>query len=417
MINTAKIVEDLCKKAAAAAPLIAAATTEQKNNALIFAADELLKNKAQILAANAIDLAAFPADKPASFKDRMLLNEERINLMAQGLKDIANLADPVGKVLSSKTLPSGLKIERVTVPLGVLCVIFEARPNVCADAAALCLKAGSSIILRGGGDSLNSVKAIYDCLQKGMARAGLSADIINLVPLKEREAVDELLKQDKYIDVIIPRGGKSLVEKVSQSKIPTFKHLDGICHTYIHSAAQTQMAKKVLLNAKLRRTGICGATETVLLDADLKPEQIKDILNVLVENGCEVRADAKILKIMPFLKPAFEADWATEYLAPIISAKIVSGVKEAVAHIRQYGSSHTEAIITDDAQAAEDFLNTVDSAVVMHNTSTQFCDGGEFGMGAEIGIATGRLHARGPVGLEQLVTFKYKVRGNGETRK
>ncbi len=416
-MNTAEIIEDLCKQAKAAAPLIAQASTEQKNNALLFAAEELLKNTAQILAANKEDLDNFPKDKPASFKDRMQLNGERINLMAQGLKDIAALPDPVGKILSAWVVPSGLKIERVTVPLGVLCVIFESRPNVCADAAALCLKAGSSIVLRGGGDSLHSVKAIYDCLQKGMARTGLSSDIINLVPVKERQAVDELLKQDKYIDVIIPRGGKSLIEKVSQSKIPTFKHLNGICHTYIHKAADTEMAKNVLLNAKLRRTGICGATETVLLDKALNPKQIKTILGALLERGCEVRADAEILKIMPALQPAFEEDWGAEYLAPIISAKMVSGVKEAAGHIRKYGSSHTEAIITNDAQAAEEFLNTVDSAVVMHNASTQFCDGGEFGMGAEIGIATGRLHARGPVGLEQLVTFKYKVRGKGETRK
>ena len=412
-----ELIKNIASDAKAASPALACASAEQKNNALIFAAQEIENNIPQILAANQIDLQNITAGKPASFKDRLLLNEQRILAMSKGLRDIAALPDPVGKVLSGWQVPSGLKIERVTIPLGVLCVIFEARPNVCADAFALCLKAGSATILRCGGDSFNSCVAIFDCLKKGVIKAGLPPTSVQLVPVKEHEAVDELLKQDAYIDVIIPRGGKKLIEKVSSGKIPTFKHLNGICHTYIYKDADIEMAKKVLINAKLRRTSICGATETLLVDKALGEQKIKEIINALSDAGCEVRADAFIKSFMPNLPCATEEDWGTEYLDAIISAKAVDGVAQACEHIRTYGSNHTEAIITANPQAAQEFLNTVNSAVVMHNTSTQFCDGGEFGMGAEIGISTGKLHARGPVGLEQLVTFKYKVYGSGQVRK
>ncbi len=412
-----QLIKNIASDAKAASPALACASAEQKNNALIFAAQEIENNIPQILAANQIDLQNITAGKPASFKDRLLLNEQRILAMSKGLRDIAALPDPIGKVLAGWQVPSGLKIERVTIPLGVLCVIFEARPNVCADAFALCLKAGSATILRCGGDSFNSCVAIFDCLKEGVIKAGLPPASVQLVPVKEHEAVDELLKQDAYIDVIIPRGGKKLIEKVSSGKIPTFKHLNGICHTYIHKDADVEMAKKVLINAKLRRTSICGATETLLVDRALGEQKIKDIINALADAGCEVRADAFIKSFMPNLPCATEEDWGTEYLDAIISAKAVDGVAQACEHIRKYGSDHTEAIITANAQAAQEFLNTVNSAVVMHNTSTQFCDGGEFGMGAEIGISTGKLHARGPVGLEQLVTFKYKVYGSGQVRK
>ena len=410
-------IKEICLSAKEAAKALALASSELKNEVLLKAADNLIADTDKILKANAEDIKNLSPEKAHAFKDRLLLNEERIKAMAQGVRKVASLPDPVGRVLASWRVPSGLEISRVTIPLGVLCVIFEARPNVCADAAALCFKAGSSVILRGGGDSFNSCLAIYDCFKKALEECSLPKGCINLVPSKDHEAVDVLLKQEDYIDVLIPRGGKKLIEKISQSRIPSFKHLNGICHTYIHKDADMEMACKVLVNAKLRRTSICGATETVLLDKELGEAKIKQVLGALIEGGCEVRADEYIRSFMPDLPAAKEEDWGTEYLDAIISAKTVSCVKEAVEHIGKYGSNHTESIITQDAQAAEEFLNGVNSAVVMHNTSTQFCDGGEFGMGAEIGIATGKLHARGPVGLEQLVTFKYKVEGHGETRK
>ncbi|WP_424245318.1 glutamate-5-semialdehyde dehydrogenase [Elusimicrobium posterum] len=414
--NIAQTVKEIAKAARACAHELAMATTEKKNAALNFAAQCLEQNTDKILEANKKDLAALPADYQPSFIDRLTLNKDRVLAMAKGLKDIAALPDPVGRTLAKWDVPSGLKIERTATPLGVIGVIFESRPNVCADAGALCLKSGNPVVLRGGADSLNSCKEIAACLQQGLEKAGLNKNCIQLIPLKEREAVDELLKQKDFIDVIIPRGGKKLVEKVSASPIPTFKHLNGICHTYVHKNAVPEMAVKVVINAKLRRTSICGATETLLIDKDYGAENTARLLTELKNAGCEIKADENILKLMPGLTPAAEEDWGTEYLDAIVSAKIVNGVSEAVEHIGKYSSSHTEAIITEDAQAAEDFLNAVDSAVVMHNASTQFCDGGEFGMGAEIGIATGRLHARGPVGLEQLCTFKYKVRGTGQTR-
>ena len=410
-------IKEICLSAKEAAKALALASSEIKNEVLLKAADNLIADTDKILKANAEDIKNLSPEKAHAFKDRLLLNEERIKAMAQGVRKVASLPDPVGRVLASWRVPSGLEISRVTIPLGVLCVIFEARPNVCADAAALCFKAGSSVILRGGGDSFNSCLAIYDCFKKALEECSLPQGCINLVPSKDHEAVDILLKQEDYIDVLIPRGGKKLIEKISQSRIPSFKHLNGICHTYIHKDADMEMACKVLVNAKLRRTSICGATETVLLDKELGEAKIKQVLGALIERGCEVRADEYIRSFMPDLPAAKEEDWGTEYLDAIISAKTVSCVKEAVEHIGKYGSNHTESIITQDAQAAEEFLNGVNSAVVMHNTSTQFCDGGEFGMGAEIGIATGKLHARGPVGLEQRVTFKYKVEGHGETRK
>lgn len=410
-------IKDICVKAKEASCVLASAGTELKNKVLLRAADNIIKNIPAILKANGQDIEALSAEKARAFKDRLLLTGERLKAVADGVKKVAALPDPVGKILASWKVESGLEISRITIPLGVLCVIFEARPNVCADAASLCFKAGSSVILRGGGDSFNSCTALYECFKEALNFYNLPEGCIQLVPSKQHQAVDILLEQKDYIDVLIPRGGKKLIEKIAQSKIPSFKHLNGICHTYIHKDADIAMACKVLLNAKLRRTSICGATETVLLDKALGKEKIKQVLGVLLEKGCEVRADEYIKTFMPDLPCATQEDWSTEYLDAIISAKTVETVGEACRHIAKYGSSHTEAIITDNAQAAEEFLNTVNSAVVMHNTSTQFCDGGEFGMGAEIGIATGKLHARGPVGLEQLVTFKYQVKGHGETRK
>ena len=343
--------------------------------------------------------------------------DARIASMVTGLEEIAALPDPVGATIAEWTRPNGLNISRVRTPLGVIGIIYESRPNVTADAGGLCLKAGNAAILRGGSESQHSSRAIHACLQRGLTEAGLPADAIQMVPTTDRAAVGEMLTMTKYIDVIVPRGGQSLVDRVMRdSRVPTFQHLTGLCHTYIHSAADAEKARKIVLNAKMRRTGVCGATETLLVDQNVAATILPPILNDLIAAGCEIRGDEAVQKLEPRAKVASPEDWDTEYLDAILAVKVVPDLDAAIAHIVTHGSEHTESIITEDSAAAERFMGALDSAIVMHNASTQFADGGEFGMGAEIGIATGKLHARGPVGVEQLTTFKYKVRGTGQTR-
>lgn len=374
---------------------------------------------ALILDANQKDLEkATKQGHSKAFLDRLLLNKERIKAMTAGVNAIAKLEDPVGKILARWKQPTNdLIISRVSVPLGVIGIIYESRPNVTADAAALCLKAGNTAILRGGSESFHTVSAIMAAIQIGLNQVGLPQECVQMVPITDRKAVTEMLKMDQYIDVIIPRGGKSLIKKVTQeSQIPLFKHLHGICHTYIQEDAELNMAIKVVLNAKMRRPGICGATETLLIDKSIAKQVLPPIVDELLANHCELRGDSATLAIDKRIKPADQTDWDTEYLDAILSIKIVANLDEAVVHIRMHGSGHTDAIITSNSVAAEKFLHEIDSAIAMHNCSTQFADGGEFGMGAEIGISTGKLHARGPVGIEQLTTFKYIVRGHGQIR-
>ena len=410
---------EIGRAARGAARILALAGTKQKNEALAAQARALREAKAKILAANEEDMAeAKKAGIGGAVLDRLQLNEARIEAMAEGLDSIRALPDPVGHVLESWQRPNGMTIERVRTPLGVIGVIYESRPNVTADAGALCLKAGNAAILRGGSDSYRSSQAIHAALVAGLREAGLPETAIQLVPTRDRAAVGAMLRGlNGCIDVIVPRGGKSLVARVQEeARVPVFAHLEGINHVYVDSAADADMAKKIVLNAKMRRTGICGAAETLLIDKACDENLRKEIVAMLIDAGCEVRGDAIMQKTDPRVKAASEQDWATEYLDAIIAAKLVDGVDEAIAHIAAYGSHHTDAIVTADKQAAEKFLNEVDSAIVLHNASTQFADGGEFGFGAEIGIATGRMHARGPVGVEQLTSFKYRVRGSGQTR-
>ena len=408
----------LGRDARKAAKALALATAVQKNAALLAMAAEIRKAAPEIATANAADLdAAKSKDLKSSFLDRLTLNPARIEAMAKGLEDIAALLDPVGEVMSKWTRPNGMEISRVRVPIGVIGIIYESRPNVTADAGALCMKSGNAAILRGGSDSFHSSAAITACLQRGLEGAGLPATAIQMVPTSDRASVGLMLEGlGGTIDLIVPRGGKSLVARVqSEARVPVFSHLEGICHIYVDRAADPDMAKRIVLNAKMRRTGICGAAETILVDrhstANLQP-----IIRTLIDAGCEVRGDAEARAADPRVKPAAEEDWSTEYLDAIVALRVVDGVGEAMDHIARYGSQHTDAIVTEDAVTAERFLNEVDSAIVLHNASTQFADGGEFGFGAEIGIATGKLHARGPVGLEQLTTFKYQVRGSGQVR-
>jgi glutamate-5-semialdehyde dehydrogenase len=375
--------------------------------------------KADIVAANAEDVAAGKAANLShAALDRLALNDARIEAMAEGLDVVRELADPVGLVTESWTRPNGMTIERVKVPLGVVGVIYESRPNVTADAGALALKAGNAVILRGGSDSHRSSRAIHAKLVEGLREAGLPEAAISLVPTRDRAAVGLMLQGlDGDIDVIVPRGGKSLVERVQkEARVPVFAHLEGVCHVYVDKAAELGMAKSIVLNAKMRRTGVCGAAETLLVDRAATATHLKPLVDMLLEAGCEVRGDAAVQKADMRVKPATEEDWSTEYLDKVITAGVVDGVDSAIAHIERYGSHHTDAIVTADKQAAEKFLNEVDSAIVLHNASTQFADGGEFGFGAEIGIATGKMHARGPVGVEQLTSFKYRVRGSGQIR-
>ena len=406
-------------QAAIAARELGRATTEQKNNALIAAAQNLRAQTEELLTANRLDMdIAKEAGLNNARLDRIALDAGRVEGIAKALEDVAALPDPVGDVMARWDRPNGLDISRVRVPLGVIGVIYESRPNVTADAAALCLKSGNAVILRGSSEIQNSAKAVAACFDAALEGVGLPKTCVQLVPTPDREAVGMMLAGlEGTIDVIVPRGGKSLVERVqNDARVPVFSHLDGICHTYVHASADIEMAKDITLNAKLRRTGICGATETLLIDRQCADTHLKPLIEALLDEGCEVRGDEDVANADKRVVPAIAQDWDTEYLDSIISVKLIEGVEDAISHIASHGSGHTEAIIAEDASAAEAYLNGVDSAIVMHNASTQFADGGEFGMGAEIGIATGRFHARGPVGLEQLTTFKYQVRGSGQTR-
>ncbi|APH70194.1 glutamate-5-semialdehyde dehydrogenase [Aquibium oceanicum] len=417
--DVAAIMAELGRKARAAARPLAMASAERKHAALLAMADALLRNEAAILEANGLDMAQGEENGlAASFLDRLNLTPERIRAMADGVRAIAELKDPIGEVIAAWDRPNGLHIERVRTPLGVIGVIFESRPNVTADAGALCVKAGNAVILRAGSDSANSSGAIHACLAEGLRAAGLPEDAIQLVPVTDRAAVGEMLKGlGGNIDVIIPRGGRGLVERVqTEARVPVFAHLEGICHLYVDKSADLDMAVKIAVNAKMRRTGICGAAETLLVDRACADTHLLPILNALANAGCEIRADEEARTLYPEAKPATEADWTTEYLDAIISVKLVDGVADAIEHIEAHSSHHTEAIVAEDAEVVERFFNEIDSAILLHNASTQFADGGEFGMGAEIGIATGRMHARGPVGVEQLTSFKYRVRGTGQTR-
>jgi len=408
------------KAARAAEHALGLASTEAKNAALRGAAAALRRNTELILAENAKDVAEAKSSAVTTmaFVERLVLNPARVEAMAKSIEEIIALADPVGTVLAQWTRPNGLRIERVRTPLGVIGIIYESRPNVTADAAALCLKAGNAAILRGGSDSFRSSSAIHRCFVEGLTAAGLPATAIQLVPTRDRAAVGMMLAGlGGTIDVIVPRGGKSLVERVQkEARVPVFAHLEGICHVYVHEHANLAMAETIVLNAKMRRLSVCGAAETMLVDRSVAGEFLPRLVGALQKAGCVIRGDEATRTLASNVEPATEADWSTEYLDAVISVRVVDDIGAAIAHIEHYGSHHTDAIVTGDAVAAEKFLNEVDSAIVLHNASTQFADGGEFGMGAEIGIATGRMHARGPVGVEQLTSFKYRVHGTGQVR-
>jgi glutamate-5-semialdehyde dehydrogenase len=413
------IMREIGRDARRAARTLALASTSQKNKALADMAKAIRGSKAGILKANAEDIAEAKARAATpAFLDRLGLDAERVEAMAKGLDVIRKLKDPVGTVMASWRRPNGMRIERVREPLGVVGVIYESRPNVTADAGALTLKAGNAVILRGGSESFRSARAIHAAMVEGLIDAGLPSGAISLVPTRDRAAVGMMLAGlDGAIDVIVPRGGKDLVGRVQkEARVPVFAHLEGVCHVYVDGKAKLPMAKKIVLNAKMRRTGVCGAAETLLVDRAAAPKMLKPLVEMLIDAGCEIRGDAAVQSVDSRVKPASETDWGTEYLDAIITAGVVDGVDAAIEHIERYGTHHTDAIVTEDKKAAEKFLREVDSAIVLHNASTQFADGGEFGFGAEIGIATGRLHARGPVGVEQLTSFKYRIRGNGQTR-
>jgi glutamate-5-semialdehyde dehydrogenase len=413
------MMNDLGRRARAAARRLALAPPEQKNAALMAMAAALRADAPSILAVNALDVADVKASGALpSFIDRLTLDPKRIEAMAAGIEEIAALPDPVGVVTARWERPNGLWLERVSTPLGVIGIIYESRPNVTADAGALSLKAGNASILRGGSDSFRSSRSIHAALQRGLAEAGLPADAIQMVPTADRAAVGAMLSGlSGAIDVIVPRGGKSLVARVQdEARVPVFAHLEGIVHIYVHEKAELAMAIPLIVNAKMRRTGVCGAAETLLVDRAVAPAYLPAIAEALTAAGCTIRADAEARALLPEAEPASEADWSTEYLDSIIAVRIVGGLDEAIDHIERYGSHHTDCILTEDEAAAARFLAEVDSAIVMHNASTQFADGGEFGFGGEIGIATGRMHARGPVGTEQLTSFKYRVHGRGQTR-
>jgi glutamate-5-semialdehyde dehydrogenase len=416
--DIATLMHDIGRQAKSAARALALAETARKDDALAAMAQAIRGRKDDILAANAQDLVeAEAAGAAAAFLDRLALDDKRVAAMADGLDVVRALADPVGTVTERWTRPNGMTIERVRVPLGVVGIIYESRPNVTADAAALCLKAGNAAILRGGSESHRSNRAIHATLLEGLRKTDLPEGAIALVPTRDRAAVGMMLAGlDGAVDVIVPRGGKSLVARVqAEARVPVFAHLEGICHVYVDKAADPDMAKTIVLNAKMRRTGVCGAAETLLVDR-AAATQLKPLITMLLDAGCEVRGDEATRAADPRVKPASEEDWSTEYLDAIIAAKLVDGVDGAIRHIERYGSHHTDSIVTEYQAAAEKFLREVDSAIVLHNASTQFADGGEFGFGAEIGIATGRFHARGPVGVDQLTSFKYRVRGTGQIR-
>lgn len=416
--TAADLLRRLGSAARTAAAALALAPRPRKDAALRAAAAAIRDDRALILAANARDVErAQQNGTSAAFLDRLVLDDKRIDAMARGLEDVAELPDPVGTVLADWTRPNGLQIQRVRVPLGVIGVIFESRPNVTADAAALCLKAGNACILRCGSESFETSTVIAAAIGRGLEQAGLPRTAVQLIPTRDRDAVGELLRLTDFVDVVIPRGGKSLTARVAaDSRIPVLWHLDGICHTYIHASADPEMARQVVLNAKMRRTGVCGATETLLVDRSVAASVLPPILDDLIDAGCEIRGDATVQSIDPRVVAATDEDWDTEYLDAILSVKTVDGLEAAIRHVNLHGSHHTDSILAEDEAAAAAFLARVDSAIVLVNASTQFADGGEFGMGAEIGIATGRLHARGPVGAEQLTSYKYLVHGRGQTR-
>lgn len=417
-LNIEALMLDMGQRARAAQKELSISTPEQRVAALNAMATAIRANEAAIIAANQKDMAfGRELDLSDAMLDRLELTPARIEAMAAGVEAIAKLPDPVGQVMAEWDRPNGLKISRVRTPLGVIGIIYESRPNVTADAGALCLKSGNAAILRGGKESFHSSSVIVDCLTQGLKEAGLPADALQMIPTRDRAAVGQLLTLTQYVDVIVPRGGKSLVARVeSESRVPVFAHLEGLNHTYVDGDANADMAQEIVVNAKMRRTGVCGATETVLVDRRLAETQLPGLITALQNAGCEVRGTADIQAVNADVVAATEEDWATEYLAPVVSMKLVNGVDDAIAHIAEFGSQHTDAIVTDNQTTADRFQAHVDSAIVMHNASTQFADGGEFGMGAEIGISTGRMHARGPVGAEQLTTFKYVVKGAGQTR-
>jgi glutamate-5-semialdehyde dehydrogenase len=417
--DIAASMREIGRRARAAARTLALAPAEQKNRALQLMAAAIRAQVSPILAANAEDVAeARTAGITGAFLDRLALDPARVEAIAAGIDVVRALKDPVGTVMESWRRPNGMQIDRVRVPLGVIGIIYESRPNVTADAGVLCLKAGNAAILRGGSDSMRSSRAILAALSEGLRAAGLPEGSIQLVPTRDRAAVGLMLAGlDGNIDVIVPRGGKGLVARVqAEARVPVFAHLEGVCHVFVHRAASLDMAKKIVLNAKMRRTGVCGAAETLLVDRACAATHLKPLTDMLIEAGCEIRGDNVTSGVDKRVKAATEDDWGTEYLDAIIAVKVVDDISAAIEHIDRYGSHHTDAIVTDDQAAAEKFLREVDSAIVLHNASTQFADGGEFGFGAEIGIATGRLHARGPVGVDQLTTFKYRIHGSGQIR-
>ena len=402
-----------------AATVLATTSGEQRNAALAAAASALRKHAADIIAANAQDMAAAEERGiSGAMLDRLMLDDGRVEAMASGIETIIGLRDPVGRIQEEWERPNGLRIQRVSVPLGVIGIIYESRPNVTADAAALCIKSGNAVILRGGSESFHSSMAIYECLRVGLQAAGLPGDAVQMVPTTDRAAVGFLLSSmSEWVDVVVPRGGKNLIKRVQDvARIPVIGHLEGICHVYLNAGADADMARDIVLNAKMRRTGICGAAETVLVDRAAAERLLPLVCDALKAAGCEIRGDETVASLVADVVPATEEDWSTEYLDAIISMRVVDDIDAAIDHIRRYGSGHTESIITDDGDAAETFFREVDSAIVLNNASTQFADGGEFGMGAEIGIATGRIHARGPVGADQLTSYKYVVRGSGQVR-
>jgi glutamate-5-semialdehyde dehydrogenase len=415
----AATMQELGRRARAAQKQLAATSGAQRAAALSTAAAELEQRQTEILAANRRDVErAIERGIPAAMLDRLRLDEARLASVSDALRSIAAMPDPLGRVLAAWERPNGLEIQRISVPLGVVGIVYESRPNVTADAAALCLKSGNAVILRGGSESFGSNQAIHDAMRAAIAAEGVTADAVQMVPTRDRAAVGYLLSGlSGTVDVVVPRGGKDLVRRVqTDARVPVIGHLEGLCHVYLHSAADIDMGVAVALNAKMRRTGVCGAAETLLVDAAIAGSMLPPLAAALEQAGCEIRGDARVREVLPAARPADEADWSTEYLDAIVSIAIVDDLDAAIAHIGRYGSAHTDSIVTNDVAAAEAFLERVDSAIVLHNASTQFADGGEFGMGAEIGIATGRVHARGPVGAEQLVSYKYVVRGNGQTR-
>ena len=417
--TVADLMSGIGRQARAAAQALATAATEQKNRALHAAAAALRGRRAEILAANEADMRqATQGETSGALLDRLRLDHPRIEAMAAGLEDIERLADPIGRRLAQWSRPNGMSIERVCVPLGVIGIIYESRPNVTADAGALCLKSSNAVILRGGSESSRSSAAIHTCLEDGLAAAGLPRTCIQLVPTTDRAAVGQMLAEmADSIDVIVPRGGKNLIARVRQeARVPVIGHLEGVCHVYVDRGAQLDMAIRIVLNAKMRRTGICGSAETLLVDRGCAATHLAPLIKALLDAGCEVRGDEPSTRVDARVKTATEQDWYSEYLDAIIAVRVVDGVDAAIAHISRYGSQHTECIVTEDAVAAERFLSRVDSAIVLLNASTQFADGAEFGMGAEIGISTDKFHARGPVGVEQLTSYKYVVRGSGQIR-